>query len=466
MSTITTIPPSLEDMSELKARLKWTWMAGDYDIFSRYMEPDAHLFYRRIGVKPGQKVLDIACGSGQLALIAARAGAQVTGCDIATNWLERARERAAEEKLEASFDEGDAESLPYGDGQFDVVASLVGAIFAPRPECVAAEMIRVSRPGGKIAMANWTEQGFVGQMFKTIGNYIAPNGMPSPLKWGDPGVVYERLSRGTLDIRCALRFYQFEYPFPPEVVVDFFRQHYGPMARTFDSLNAEGQKKLKAELVALWSSHNRAEGRGTLVDAEYLEVIAFRGDDATNLSVDTQFDGQNENRRALMLADRIEEGAARLLDFAARLTDAEWKTPVTESGRPGRSIGVLVHHVASVYPIEVDLAKSIAAGQAITQVTWDAVHQMNAKHAIDNGDIPREEVLQLLSKNSQAAAEAVRAMTDSELDRAAPFSLSYGAPVTAQFVLEDHAVRHSWHHLARMRKAIDRPMPTPTSRLR
>lgn len=462
----TTISPSLEEMSELKTRLKWTWMAGDYDIFSRYLEPDAYLFYKRIGVKPGQQLLDVACGSGQLALIAARDGARVTGCDIATNWLERARERATEDKLDVSFDEGDAEKLPYPDGHFDVVASLVGAMFAPRPECVAAEMLRVCRPGGKVSMANWTEHGFVGKMFKTIAKYIAPNGMPSPLKWGDPGVVYERLSKGTLDIRCTLRFYQFEYPFPPEVVVDFFRQNYGPMSRAFDSLNAEGQARLKAELVELWSSNNRATGRGTLVDAEYLEVIAFRGDDTSSLSKVIQFDKQNTNHRAQLLADRIEEGATRLIDFASRLTEEEWNTPVTESGKPGRRIGVLVHHVASVYPIEVELAKTIATGQTITQVTWDAVSDMNAQHAKANGKIAREGALLLLRKNSMEAAAAVRTMTDAELDRAAPFSLSFGAPVTAQFVLEDHAVRHSWHHLERMRRAVERPMPTPNSTIR
>jgi len=131
------------ETDQLKARLKTTWMAGDYDLFSRYLEPDAHLFFRRIGVQPGQKLLDVACGAGQLALIAARAGASVTGCDIATNWIERARSKAAKEHLSVTFDEGDAEALPYADAQFDVVTSLVGAMFAPRPTLVASELIRV-----------------------------------------------------------------------------------------------------------------------------------------------------------------------------------------------------------------------------------------------------------------------------------------------------------------------------------
>jgi ubiquinone/menaquinone biosynthesis C-methylase UbiE len=137
-------------------------MTGDYDLFSRFMRKDAERFFRRLGVTPGTRLLDVACGAGQLALIAARAGAQVIGCDIATNWLKRARARAAAEGLEMTFEEGDAESLPYADAQFDAVISLIGAMFAPRPDLVAAELTRVCRPGGMIAMANWTPDGFVG----------------------------------------------------------------------------------------------------------------------------------------------------------------------------------------------------------------------------------------------------------------------------------------------------------------
>ncbi len=466
MSTIATTSPVIDETSQLKNRLKATWMAGDYDTFSRYMEPDAHLFYRRIGVQPGLHLLDVGCGSGQLALIAARAGAQATGCDIAANWIERARERAAQERLNAAFDVADAEELPYRDAQFDVVTSLVGAIFAPQPNLVASEMIRVCRPGGKIAMANWTAHGFIGQMFKTISKYIAPNGMPSPLMWGEETTVRERLRDGIVDLRCTLRFYQFEYPFPPEVVVDFFRENYGPMARAFDSLDEEGKTQLRAELVSLWTSHNRADGIGTLVDAEYLEVIAFRGDTTAKPATDRSHDRKHLNRRAELLADRIEEGAARLADFADHLTDLEWITPVIESGKLGRPVGVIVHHVASVYPIEVDLARAIASGQAFTQVSWEAVHTMNAKHAADHAGASKAETLELLRKNSHAAASLVRTLTDDELDRAAPFSLSFGAPVTAQFVLEDHAVRHSWHHLTRLRKLVGRRGANPISKVR
>ena len=161
-------------------------------------------------------------------------------------------------------------------------------------------------------------------------------------------------------------------------------------------------------------------------------------------------------RRAESLAARLEEGAAGLAAFAQGLSDAEWRTPVPGSGRDGRSVGVAVHHVASVYPIEIDLARTIASGKAVTEVTWDAVAEMNANHARDHAGVTKAAALDLLRQNSRQAAAAVRAFTDDELDRAAPFSLSFGAPVTAQFVLEDHAVRHSWHHLARIRAALGR----------
>lgn len=264
------------EFQQLKARLKTTWMTGDYDTFSRYMEAGAARFYERMNVPRGAWLLDVGCGAGQLALIAARAGAVVTGCDIAANWVKRARARAAAESLDAIFDEGDAEALPYADASFDVVASLIGAMFAPRPERVAAELTRVCRPGGMIAMANWTPEGFIGQMFKTIGRHIAPSGMPAPVLWGDESVVRERLREGIAELRVARRWYHFDYPFPPAGVVEFFREHYGPMNRAFQSLDEEGQAALRAELIQLWSANNKAEGEATRVDAEYLEVIATR----------------------------------------------------------------------------------------------------------------------------------------------------------------------------------------------
>ena len=160
------------------------------------------------------------------------------------------------------------------------------------------------------------------------------------------------------------------------------------------------------------------------------------------------------DRRAELLADRIEEGAAVLAAFTEGLSEKEWHTQVSAADR--RSVGVIVHHVASVYPIEIDLARTIASGKASTDVTWGFVAELNAKHAQDQAGVTKAAALELLRRNSREAANVVRAFTDEELDRAAPFSLSFGAPVTAQFVIEDHALRHSWHHLARIRTALGR----------
>jgi len=276
MNAITTQLLAADELDQLKVRLKTTWMTGDYDVFSRFLEKDAEVFFQRLGVKPGTRLLDVGCGAGQLALIAARAGAQVTGCDISSNWIEKARARAAAEGLEVTFEEGDAESLPYEDARFDVVVSLIGAMFAPRPNLVAAELTRVCRPGGMIAMANWTPSGFVGQMFKTISQHIAPTGMPAPVLWGDESVVRDRLSEGIADLKLSRHVYHFDYPFPPEETVEFYRTNYGPMSRAFASIDANGQEKLRSDLIGLWSTHNKVKGETTSVDAEYLEVIATR----------------------------------------------------------------------------------------------------------------------------------------------------------------------------------------------
>ncbi len=157
--------------------------------------------------------------------------------------------------------------------------------------------------------------------------------------------------------------------------------------------------------------------------------------------------------RSEALAARLEEGAGALAGFAATLSEAEWQTRLPKDGR---KIGIVVHHVASVYPIEIQLARTLAAGQAITGVTWDAIAAMNADHARENDGVTKEVALALLATNSAAAAAEIRAFSDEELDRAAPVSLNGDAPLTCQFLLEDHAVRHSYHHLARMKAALAR----------
>jgi hypothetical protein len=162
---------------------------------------------------------------------------------------------------------------------------------------------------------------------------------------------------------------------------------------------------------------------------------------------------ERSTQRASALAERLEQGARALANFASTLTDVEWQTRVPKDGR---KIGVVVHHVASVYPVEIQLAQALAAGKPITGVTWDVVHEMNAGHARENDAVTRAATLELLRRNSAAAAAAIRALGDEELDRAATASLYADAPITCQFMLEDHAVRHSYHHLARVQAALQR----------
>jgi SAM-dependent methyltransferase len=265
------------EMDSLKIRLKAMWMSGNYAAVAKIISPAAEEFIERLSLKPGTRVLDVACGSGNLAIPAARAGAVVTGVDIAANLLEQARVLAASENLNIQFEEGDAENLPYDDASFDSVVTMFGAMFAPRPELVAKELVRVCRPGGRIAMANWTPEGFVGQMFKITGKHVPPPpNMPSPVKWGDEATVRERLKDGIAALKFNRRMCEFRFPVPPSDVVEFFRSYYGPTQRAFDALDTNGQAALRSDLEKLWAEHNQATDNTTHAEGEYLEVLATR----------------------------------------------------------------------------------------------------------------------------------------------------------------------------------------------
>ena len=266
------------DIDTIKARMKVTWMAGDYGAFATYMEPGALEILAGWCIPPGSTLLDVACGAGQLTIPAARAGVRATGVDIATNSLGQARARAAAEGLNVSFDEGDAEALPYPDASFDTVTSMVGAMFAPRPERVAAELVRVCRPGGRILMVNWTPTSFVGGMFRAISKHVPPPpGVPPAGLWGDEKVVQERLSDGVADLKLTRRLYpQWHYPFSVPEVVAFFRQNYGPTQRAFAALGAAGQEALQRDLEANFRAFNRATDGTVTLEGEYLEVDAAR----------------------------------------------------------------------------------------------------------------------------------------------------------------------------------------------
>lgn len=273
------------EIEALKVRLKETWMAGDYGHFATYLEPGALEYLKRLSVSPGTRMLDVGCGAGQIAIPAARAGARVTGVDIASNLIKAARARAKVEGVQLQFDEGDAEGLSYADSSFDLVVSLIGAMFAPRPELVAAELIRVTRPGGRIAMANWTPEGHVGQMFKIIGKHVPPSpAMVSPVKWGDDATLRARFSEGVSELETTKRFYTMEYPFPPADVVEFFRLYYGPTNRAFAALDDDGQDALRHDLEKLWTDNNSGGYGTTYVESEYLDVVAIRSSTDRRLS--------------------------------------------------------------------------------------------------------------------------------------------------------------------------------------
>ncbi len=266
------------EMESLKTKLKATWMAGDFGQIAKSIEDGAAEFITRLQIPKGAKVLDVACGTGNLAVPAARAGAVVTGLDFATNLVEQARVRAKAEGLNIEYHEGDAEAMPYTDGSFDVVVTMFGAMFCPRPERAAAELIRVCKPGGQIAMANWTPAGFAGQMFKLSGMYAPPPpGMHPPVLWGDEETVKERLREGIGDLKFTKRMMIIKYSFGPAEVVEHFIRYFGPTKKAYESLDARGQQAYREDMVKLWSQHNRATGGSTRVEGEYLEAIAVRG---------------------------------------------------------------------------------------------------------------------------------------------------------------------------------------------
>ena len=265
------------DMATLKARLKNTWEAGDFSEVAKHIEKAPEEFVEKLNIQSGQKVLDVACGSGNLAIEAAKKGAVVTGVDIASNLIAAARERAQKAGLKIQFDEGDAEDLPYEDESFDIVMTMYGAMFAPRPELVASELLRVTRSGGRIAMANWTPEGFAGQMFKLGGKYVPPPpGMSRPVDWGVDEIVRERFGDRVSEIQTEKRMAKMTFDFPPAEVVEFFRTYFGPTKMAFGSLEPEKQEELRKELEDLWTSKNTASEGKTLVLGEYLAVVAVK----------------------------------------------------------------------------------------------------------------------------------------------------------------------------------------------
>lgn len=259
----------------LTARARAVWTGGDFHPIARGFAPGAAAFIDRLGLAAGEKVLDVACGTGNLAIPAARAGARVTGVDIAANLIAIARQEARAAGCDITFDVGDAESLPYQDRQFDTTVSMFGAMFAYRPERTAAELLRVTRRGGRIAMANWTAEGFIGSLLRAhVAVVPPPQGVPSTLLWGKEATVAERFGKAVAWLSCTRRTLELSFPFPPDGVTELFATCYGPTIATLRAADPAGASGLRSELTRLFRENNRATDGTTTVVGEYLDVQA------------------------------------------------------------------------------------------------------------------------------------------------------------------------------------------------
>ena len=268
--------PAGAAIDPLVERTRATWMAGDFSRIAAGYASGAAEFVNRLSLAQGETVLDVACGTGNLAIPAARTGARVTGVDIAPNLVEQARLVAAGEGLDIRFDVGIAEALPYADGSFDTVISMFGVMFSPRPEAALAELIRVTRPGGRIALANWDPAGFIGAMLRAHTSLVPPPaGVSSVLAWGDEPVMRRRLdvhAPAVASVQFVKRTIEMSYQVSPGGVVELFREFYGPSVRAFAALDAPNRAALYAELLRLWSTRNDAGDASTRIDAEFVEI--------------------------------------------------------------------------------------------------------------------------------------------------------------------------------------------------
>ncbi|MFN8541382.1 MAG: methyltransferase domain-containing protein [Thermomicrobiales bacterium] len=264
------------DLQAVKGRQQVTWSAGDYSRVGNIILITAELLCEAVNIRAGQRVLDVASGSGNAALAAARRFADVTSTDYVPALLEEGRKRAEAEGLPLAFQEADAENLPFADASFDIVLSTFGAMFAPDHERVARELARVCRPGGTIGLTNWTPEGFLGDFFRTMGKHVPPPaGVRSPMLWGSEGHLRALFGDAIAELTVTRRMFVFRQR-SPRAWIDYFRTFYGPTLKAFASLDAAGQERLTADLEAMIQGHNIADDGTMEVHAEYLEVVAVR----------------------------------------------------------------------------------------------------------------------------------------------------------------------------------------------
>ena len=269
-----TSAPATVDLVALKGRQQAAWSSGDYAVVGTTLQIVGEQLCEALDLRAGQKVLDVAAGNGNVTLAAARRWCNVVSTDYVPALLERGKERAAAERLPVTFQVADAEALPFADGSFDVALSTFGIMFTPDQETSVAELSRVVRHGGRIGFANWTPEGFIGQLFKTLGKHVLPPaGIKSPATWGTETRIAELFPRD--EVKSSRQVFNFRYESPAHWF-EVFKSFYGPMNRAFAALDAGKQAELQADIIALLARMNRGGTETLIVPSEYLEVIVTK----------------------------------------------------------------------------------------------------------------------------------------------------------------------------------------------
>jgi ubiquinone/menaquinone biosynthesis C-methylase UbiE len=268
--------PVQPDLKALKVRQQGAWSSGDYAIVGTTLQIVGEQLCEALDIRAGQKVLDVAAGNGNATLAAARRWCDVVSTDYVPSLLARGRNRAAAEGLSIRFEEADAEALSFADASFDAVVSTFGVMFTPDQDKAAAELLRVCRSGGKIGLANWTPEGFIGQVFKTLGKHLPPPaGAKSPALWGTEARIKEMFGPSAASIKAERRNFTFRYR-SAEHFLDVFKNYYGPMLKAFAALDAANQQGLQNDLMALVGRMNRAEDGTMVAPGEYLEIVIVK----------------------------------------------------------------------------------------------------------------------------------------------------------------------------------------------
>jgi SAM-dependent methyltransferase len=271
---ISVAPPP--DIEAIKQRQQATWASGDYAVIGITLQIVGESLAEAADLRAGERVLDVAAGNGNATLAAARRFATVTSTDYVPHLLDKAAARARADGLAVEFRLADAESLPFADASFDVALSTFGAMFAPDHKRTAGELLRVVRPGGRIGLAAWTPEGFIGELFRLVGAHVPPPaGIRSPVRWGDEAYLVELFGSDAADIRCNRRTFNFRYHSAAHWI-EIFRTYYGPTHKAFAALDGEGQARLHADLVKLLESRNLAGPDSLVVPGEYLEAVITR----------------------------------------------------------------------------------------------------------------------------------------------------------------------------------------------